>query len=75
MKKAYKVPNIYLVILVVISLSWLINEQLLIELGLVLMGYLLLLTFTQVELQRKNNRLYNEHQQISRLINQVHTDK
>ncbi|QBJ03676.1 hypothetical protein HWC09_gp043 [Lactobacillus phage 3-521] len=71
MKKTYRVPNIYLVLLIIIPLSWLINELLLWELGLVLIGYLLILLLNQLGLQAKNNRLYMEHQQVSKILNQV----
>lgn len=75
MKKAYRVPNIYLVLLIIIPLSWLINESLLWELGLVLIGYLLILLLNQTWLQAKNNRLYTEHQQVSKILNQVPSHK
>lgn len=71
MKKAYQVPNIYLVLLIIIPLSWLINEPLLWELGLVLIGYLLILLFNQLWLQVKNNHLYMKYQQVSKVLNQV----
>lgn len=75
MKKAYQVPNIYLVLLIIIPLSWLINESLLWELGLVLIGYLLILLFNQLWLQVKNNHLYMKHQQVSKLLKQVPSHK
>jgi len=75
MKKAYQVPNIYLVLLIIIPLSWLINESLLWELGLVLIGYLFILLLNQMWLQAKNNRLYMEHQQVSKILNQVPNHK
>lgn len=75
MKKAYRVPNIYLVLLIIIPLSWLINEPLLCELGIVLIGYLLILLFNQLWLQVKNNRLYMKHQQVSKILNQVPSHK
>jgi len=75
MKKAHRVPNIYLVLLIIIPLSCLINESLLCELGLVLIGYLLILLFSQLRLQEKNNRLYMKHQQVSKILNQVPSHK
>jgi len=75
MKKSYRVPNIYLVLLIIIPLSWLINEPLLFELGIVLIGYLLILLFNQLWLQIKNNRLYMKHQQVSKILKQVPSRK
>lgn len=75
MKKSYRVPNIYLVLLIIIPLSWLLNEPLLFELGIVLIGYLLILLFSQLRLQEKNNRLYMKHQQVSKILNQVPSRK
>lgn len=75
MKKSYRVPNIYLVLLIIIPLSWLINEPLLFELGIVLIGYLLILLFSQLRLQEKNTRLYMKHQQVSKILNQVPSHK
>lgn len=75
MKKAHRVPNIYLVLLIVIPLSWLINESLLEELGLVLIGYLLILLFSQLRLQERNNRLYMKHKRVSDILNQVPSHK
>lgn len=75
MKKSYQVPNIYLVLLIIIPLSWLLNEPLLFELGIVLIGYLLILLFSQLRLQEKNNRLYMKHQQVSKILNQVPSRK
>lgn len=75
MKKDYQVPNIYLVLLIIIPLSWLINESLLCELGIVLFGYLFILLFNQLWLQEKNNRLYVKHQQVSKILNQVLSHK
>lgn len=75
MKKAYRVPNIYLVLLIIIPLSWLINEPLLWDLGLVLIGYLLILLLNQLGLQAKSNRLYMKHRQVSKILNQVPNHK